>query len=79
MPCVECELEAFQQGARRGRSARPSIRPAPQVISEQVAYLVTEALNYTRPFGFFLGGRQLGPIIPGWNGTGWRAQSFAKP
>lgn len=68
--CVECELEAFRK--EHGEDAVPdrAFRPAPQVISEQVAYLVTEALNSA------VWGGGSWAHNTGWNGTGWRAQSL---
>jgi len=66
--CSECELEAL--GFEPGDPEAPVILQAPQVISEQVAYLVTQALTSSVWGG---GSWQHGT---GWNGTAWRAQAL---
>lgn len=70
--CTECAEKAYREAHELGPDdyiERP-FRQAPQVISAQAAYLVTEALQ-SAVWG---GGSWANQT--GWNGTGWRAQSL---
>jgi len=68
--CASCMYERYQEEHGEGAAPSRPFRQAPQVISEQVAFLVTEGLQSA------VWGGGSWAHNTGWNGTGWRAQSL---
>lgn len=64
--CAECQLRALPDD----EDEEYEVRQAAQVLSEQTAFLITDALTST------IWGGGSWPNQTGWNGTGWRAQSL---
>lgn len=78
LACLECE--ALQQGLEQGsvrleelseaQQQLVNIPLAPRVISEQIAFLISDALSSS------IWGGGSWPNNTGWNGTAWRAQAL---